>query len=194
MLQDYVDGYLLPSQREVLEAHIRGCGGCGALLGRLTRLHGRLERVGDVEVPEGLSRSILRALPARAYGPAPLTRWLVAGAVPAFAIALIAAGFLFTGRSGMRNVVAEQAVEFFFLAPQAASVAVVGDFNGWDPRQTRMVRSDQAGGWVVRLKIPPGVHQYSFVIDGSTWIPDPGAKTTLADGFGGRNSVLIIDS
>jgi 1,4-alpha-glucan branching enzyme len=83
---------------------------------------------------------------------------------------------------------------FAVWAPNAHYVAVVGDFNGWDPQRTRMIRLDHEGRWTARLKLPPGVHQYSFVIDGSTWVPDPGAKTTLADGFGGRNSVIIVDS
>ena len=194
MLQDYFDGYLLPSQREVLEAHVRGCPNCGALVGSLTTLHGRLEGFGDVEVPAGLSQSILAALPALAYGPSPLRRWLVAGVAPVLAVVLVAAGFLFTGRFQLHSQVADRAVDLFLSAPQAASVAVVGDFNGWDPQRTRMIRSNHEGGWTARLKLPPGVHQYSFVIDGSTWVPDPGAKTTLADGFGGRNSVIIVDS
>lgn len=193
MLQDYLDGYLLPSQREVLEAHLRGCRGCGELLGSLTRLDGRLEGFGDVEPPQGLSRSILQSLPAQAYGAPPLRRWLVAGVAPLLVLVVIAAGFLVSGRFEMRNKAAERVVELLYSAPQAASVAVVGDFNGWDPQRTRMIRSDHEGRWTARLKLPPGVHQYAFVIDGSTWVPDPGAKTTLADGFGGRNSVLIID-
>lgn len=194
MLQDYLDGYLLPSQREILEGHVRGCASCGALMNSLTRLDGRLEGIGDVEVPTGLSRSILAALPAQAYRHSPLHRWLLVGAAPALAVLLVAAGFLFTGRFELRSQAAARAVDLFFSAPQAASVAVVGDFNGWDPRQTRMIRTNHEGRWMARLKLPPGVHQYSFVIDGSTWMPDPDAKTTLADGFGGLNSVIIIDS
>jgi len=194
MLQDYHDGYLLPSQREVLEGHVLGCMGCGALLSSMARLDGRLEGIGDVDAPVGLSRSILAALPAQAYGPSPLRRWLVAGAAPVFAVVLVVAGFLFMGKFELRNQVAGNVVDLFFSAPQAVSVAVVGDFNGWDPRQTRMIRSNHEGRWTARLELPPGVHQYSFVIDGSVWVPDPGAKTTLADGFGGRNSVLILGS
>lgn len=194
MLQDYIDGYLLPSQREVLEAHLRGCRNCGALIGGLTSLHGRLEGFGDVEVPSGLSRAIIEALPAQAYGPSPLHRRLVAGVAPVLAVILIAAAFLFTDRFELNKQTAGRAVDLFISAPQAASVAVVGDFNGWDPRRTRMIRSNHEGRWTARLTLPPGVHQYGFVIDGSTWVTDPGATTTLADGFGGQNSVIIIDS
>ena len=72
-------------------------------------------------------------------------------------------------------------------------MTIVGDFNGWDPQRTRLVRSNHEGLWRARLKLPPGVYQYSFVLDGTTWVGDPQAKTVLADGFGGKNSVIIVD-
>jgi anti-sigma factor RsiW len=193
MLQDYLNGYLLPSQREVLEAHVRDCGECRALVSGLTRLDSRLDGIEEVEVPAGLSRSILAALPPQAYGPSPLRRALSWAAVPALALLLIAVGFLAKGRFQLQDRFAQREVEVVFTAPQAASVTIVGDFNGWDPRRTQMVRSNHAGLWRARLKLAPGVYQYSFVLDGSDWVSDPLAKTMLADGFGGENSVIIVD-
>lgn len=193
MLQDYLDGYLLPSQTEILEAHVRNCASCRGLVGELTRLNRRLDGLCDVEAPAGLSRAILDALPAQPYGPSPLRRALVWSAGPALAVLLVAGGLLLRGRFQLREQVAAREVEVVFSAPQAASVSVVGDFNSWNPERTRMVRVDHGGSWSALLKLPPGVHQYSFVIDGTTWVPDPGAKTTIDDGFGGRNSVIIVD-
>jgi 1,4-alpha-glucan branching enzyme len=54
------------------------------------------------------------------------------------------------------HVVAD-AVEFAVWAPNAASVAVIGDFNGWDPRRHPMSPSD-AGIWQLRV---PGARQGS---------------------------------
>jgi anti-sigma factor RsiW len=193
MLQDYLNGYLLPSQREVLEAHVRDCGECRALVSGLTRLDSRLDGIGEVEAPAGLSRSILAALPPQAYGASPLRRALSWAAVPALALLLVAAGFLAKGRFQLQDRFAQREVEVVFTAPQAASVTIVGDFNGWDPRRTQLVRSSHAGPWRARLKLAPGVYQYSFVLDGSDWVSDPLAKTMLADGFGGKNSVIIVD-
>jgi 1,4-alpha-glucan branching enzyme len=48
-------------------------------------------------------------------------------------------------------------VEFAVWAPNAASVAVIGDFNGWDPRRHPMMSSD-AGIWQLRI---PGARQGS---------------------------------
>lgn len=193
MIQDYLDGYLLPSQREILEAHVRGCARCGTLVGGLTRLDRRLDTLDDVEVPEGLSRSIIAALPAQVYGPSPLRRAVTWGAAPVLAVLLVVGGFLLDGRLKVRTRFAERVVEVALTAPQAASVTIAGDFNGWDPERTRLVRSNHEGLWRARLKLPPGTYQYSFVLDGTTWVGDPEAKTVLADGFGGKNSVIIVD-
>ena len=74
LLQDYLDGYLLPSQREILEAHVRGCGACRDLLEEITRVDDRMESLAAVDAPPELGRSILAALPPGAYGPSPLRR------------------------------------------------------------------------------------------------------------------------
>jgi 1,4-alpha-glucan branching enzyme len=47
--------------------------------------------------------------------------------------------------------VVSNAVEFAVWAPNAASVAVVGDWNGWDPRANPMRGSD-AGIWTARVE------------------------------------------
>jgi anti-sigma factor RsiW len=193
MLQDYLNGYLLPSQREILESHLRGCENCRKLVAGVTRLESRLDKIGDVEVPPGLSSSILAALPEQVYGPSLLGRALSWGAAPLLVVLLVAAGFLANGRFRMREQFAEREVEIVFQAPQAASVAIVGDFNGWDPRRTRLARSSHEGLWRARLRLPPGVYQYSFVLDDAFWVCDPQAKTVLADGFGGQNSIIIVD-
>lgn len=193
MLQDYLNGYLLPSQREILEAHVRRCGECRDLVAGLTRLESRLDGLGEVDVPSGLSHAILAALPARGYGPSPLRRVLSWGGLPVLAVLLVTAGFLVKGRFQLRDRFAERVVEVVFTAPQAASVTIVGDFNSWDPGRTQLVRASHEGVWRARLKLPPGVYQYSFVLDGSAWVSDPAAKTLLADGFGGQNSVIIVD-
>ena len=81
-------------------------------------------------------------------------------------------------------------VRFEFAAPQARAVTVAGDFNGWKPDATTMVRGPR-GVWVVTIPIGVGVHSYQFVVDGSTWVPDPSAGAT-DDGFGGHNSVIVV--
>ena len=74
----------------------------------------------------------------------------------------------------------------------ASAVAVAGSFNAWTPEQTPMVSLGN-GRWVKDIAVSPGRHEYLFVVDGQ-WLPDPNAKETAANPYGGRNSVLIVPS
>src|SRR3954465_10827159 len=59
----------------------------------------------------------------------------------------------------------EGATEFAVWAPNAASVAVVGDFNGWDPRQHAMRQSsDGSGIWYARVRDAKQGSVYKFHI------------------------------
>jgi 1,4-alpha-glucan branching enzyme len=64
-------------------------------------------------------------------------------------------------------------VDFFCHAPEAKGVALVGDFNGWAPTAHPMTRMPD-GGWVIRLELPHGHHQYQFLVDGKPTL-DPNA-------------------
>lgn len=87
--------------------------------------------------------------------------------------------------------VSDTVVKFVFLAPQAASVSLVGDFNEWDASKVPMVRTPNSGLWTVTLPLTAGRHLYQFVVDG-TWIPDPSAPIAGDDGFGHANSVKLV--
>lgn len=82
-------------------------------------------------------------------------------------------------------------VKFFFVAPQAARVSVVGDFNDWNESATPMVRSAGGGLWTLTLPLPAGRHTYAFVADGQ-WTADPSAPLAPDDGFGHANSVVLV--
>ncbi|MGH7674963.1 MAG: isoamylase early set domain-containing protein [Gemmatimonadales bacterium] len=83
-------------------------------------------------------------------------------------------------------------VRFMVMAPGARRVALVGDFNGWDPQATPMLRADPDTPWSVTVPIAPGRHVYAFVVDDHRWIPDPTAPLAPEEGFGSRNSVLVV--
>ena len=74
--------------------------------------------------------------------------------------------------------------------PAAKQVFVAGSFNGWKPDTTPLVPLGN-GRWKGDLKLGPGRHEYLFVVDGH-WRPDPSAKESVQNPFGGRNSVLKI--
>lgn len=82
-------------------------------------------------------------------------------------------------------------VRFELVAPEARSAAVAGTFNEWSPEGLPMMRN-ASGTWSVTLPLPVGEHRYQFVIDGGRWQPDPSAHAEVDDGFGGRNSVIVV--
>jgi len=78
-----------------------------------------------------------------------------------------------------------------FTDEVAESVAVAGTFNDWRPEVTPMIALGD-GRWVKDLALPPGTYEYRLVVDGYKWVPDPEARETVADPFGGVNSVLRV--
>jgi hypothetical protein len=83
-------------------------------------------------------------------------------------------------------------VRFELVAPDAQEVTLAGSFNDWSPQGIPLTRSGGTGLWTGTVALRPGEHQYLFVIDGATWIPDPNAHAQVDDGFGQENSVIIV--
>ncbi|MDD5673692.1 MAG: hypothetical protein PHC61_06000 [Chitinivibrionales bacterium] len=75
--------------------------------------------------------------------------------------------------------------------PQARQIAIVGDFNAWNPRRDYLVKN-RDGSWSITLKLDKGNYQYQLVIDNTTWSADPGNPVSIADGFGGYNSGMEL--
>jgi hypothetical protein len=83
-------------------------------------------------------------------------------------------------------------VSIEFVKLDAKQVCVAGSFNEWKPESTPLSLRGN-GRWVGNLAIKPGRHEYLFVVDGQ-WVPDPNAKETVQNPFGGKNSVLIVSA
>lgn len=80
---------------------------------------------------------------------------------------------------------------FVLIAPQASSVALVGDFNGWDSSATKL-QATHGGSWSISVSLPRGRHEYAFVVDGKRWLVDPSAALTRDDEFGVQSSVITV--
>lgn len=83
-------------------------------------------------------------------------------------------------------------VRLVFLAPEASTVSVTGDFARWDPDGVPLRGPQEGGMWSVELELPPGLHHYVFIVNGTEWRPDPNAASQVDDGFGRQNSVLLV--
>jgi 1,4-alpha-glucan branching enzyme len=83
-------------------------------------------------------------------------------------------------------------VQFEFTHSNASTLGVAGTFNKWRPDATPMIHWGD-GRWVTELLLAPGTYEYCLVVDGE-WMPDPRARETVSNPFGGRNSVLRVAS
>lgn len=86
-------------------------------------------------------------------------------------------GDVFEGVFGPRaTLIRENLYEVGFRyrpAKQAKEVYLAGSFNDWKPTGHRMQGPDKEGWYITRLELNTGVHEYKFVVDGTTWESDP---------------------
>ncbi len=109
-------------------------------------------------------------------------------------------GVITVGRSGEAGRAAavqgaaaspRSVVTFVLVAPGARSVALAGDFDGWD-RARMPMRRVASGLWTLDVPLAPGRYQYAFVVDGSRFVADPAAPRAVGDDFGQPNSVVTV--
>jgi hypothetical protein len=90
---------------------------------------------------------------------------------------------------------ADTVMTFVFVASGASKVSLVGDFNQWNADAMPMTRIENSNAWRVTVPLSAGRHVYSFYAvgaDGEQWLTDPNAPATPDDGFGRRNSVILV--
>jgi hypothetical protein len=160
---------------------------------------------------EAVEKSAISPLPGKATTQrgSGLVSWLWSPAHisislrPAYAIGVAAVLAVIVGVSGVNTAdrgaefsgVAtptgsqEVLVQFRLDAPHARAVSLAGDFSHWAP--VYALKRSEPGVWTVVVALKPGVHDYSFIVDGEKWIPDPAAPA-MADGFGGMNSRIAV--
>jgi hypothetical protein len=68
------------------------------------------------------------------------------------------------------------AVTFVFRGTPGARVALVGDFNNWDPFMTLMTET-APGSYTVTLRVPRGSHWYYFLMQGRRILDRFNART-----------------
>ncbi len=197
LLHKRADGRLSGGEASTLERQISTCSSCrerAALLGWAVESLRRDQRDVPATLPDAIMRRIRRLEPSRplpASRPLPgrsralALRWLPVAAALALGI-----GGVILYRSGRApSDVARIPVELQLAAAQARSVAVAGDWNGWD---AVTMKKGEDGVFRVQLSLVPGRYQYAFLVDERTWVPDPRAATVVDSGYGGADSVLDL--
>jgi len=81
-------------------------------------------------------------------------------------------------------------VEFVLESTAAHSVYLAGDFNDWATHALPL-KEVSPGRWQATVALPPGVHQYRFLVDGE-WVNDPRACRTTPNPFGSCNCEVDV--
>ena len=98
----------------------------------------------------------------------------------------------------------EDGILFQYDAPSARQVNLAGNFpdNEWlkngmiidimydDGNNGDKIAGD--GIWSIQKQLPVGRYEYKFVVDRNSWFTDPNALESIDDGYGGKNSILIV--
>lgn len=80
---------------------------------------------------------------------------------------------------------------FTLSSPTAASVSLAGTFNSWNTSADPLTKGD-GGVWFVVKPLDAGSYQYKFVVNGSEWKTDPANPESADDGYGGKNSLIVV--
>ena len=137
LLQAYLDKELSREDEMRVEDHLKSCESCRLEFSSLKTLDERLEKVElDVLSPSsGFTEGVISSLPDRPENffenfrkiLSVRPRWGSLAAISMILIAMVISLSLFSQKHSSSVV-----VQFNFEAPQASSVVLVGDFNGWE--------------------------------------------------------------
>ncbi len=212
-LLDYLEGDMSPAQRADFVAALDEVQ--LAELTALSRSTELLATMPDIVVPHTFAAQVVsRIAPCRPGLRRRLVMWLEnhpllgweAGALSLAALLVVVMvgsnpltapstiEYSATPLAGVQTVGLQQAgrARFTLYAPQAATVSLIGDFNGWGSVQEIPLRRQVDGNWVTDLPLPTGRYQYAFLIDDQTIVTDPRAEQHVSDDFGRRNAVVTV--
>ena len=84
-------------------------------------------------------------------------------------------------------------IEFLLDRDGADIPYVMGSWDGWQRPGIPMVRlPGETPTWSADVELPPGEHHFRYRI-GDDWFNDPAADRIVDNGFGGKNSVVVIE-
>jgi 1,4-alpha-glucan branching enzyme len=80
--------------------------------------------------------------------------------------------------------------EFVLMAPDAASVCLVGDFTRWQEHPIVM-RHHRNGMWTANVRLQSGTYHYRFLVDG-LWQDDSACPLHVPNPYGSQDAVRIV--
>lgn len=161
-----------------------------------------------VRIDPALDERVMRAIatlptPSRSPAAGALWRWLtrprhlaitpLGGLAAAAGLAAVVLLYRRDASSPAPGHAAARTFQFVLVAPRAARVSLVGDFNDWDATRTPMQRVRETSAlWTTVIPLAPGRYRYSFLVDGADWRADPAAPAARDDEFGTPSSVVTV--
>lgn len=77
----------------------------------------------------------------------------------------------------------------------AEHIALVGDFNNWNPITHSLAQTYANENWHITLSLKPGrSYRFRYLIDGEEWVNDPDADKYSTASDGKPCSVVVIPS
>ena len=213
LLQLYIDNALTFGEKQLVEQHLKICFTCRAELKSLSTMVRLIKSLPEVSTPPDFTDKLMskisqikeeereRVIPAwkislKNLWSTPRYRYSLVGILTVAVFCFFAFTFLFNPLPlpESRETLAPVEVSFTISGIKAQSIAVAGDFNGWNTSANRLEDPDGDGIWIGKINLKPGRYEYMLVVDDTKWVPDPNAKIYTDDGFGSRNAVLYINS
>jgi 1,4-alpha-glucan branching enzyme len=74
----------------------------------------------------------------------------------------------------------------------ADSIALVGEFNDWDPHRHPLRQTRDDGEWHISLVLPANrMYRFRYLVNGEEWMDDDHADSYEPNPFGGFDSVIF---
>ena len=213
LLQLYIDNTLTFGEKQIVEKHLEKCSACRTELKSFSSALRLVESLPEVSTPPNFTEKLManisqikekereRIIPAwqislKNLWSAPRYRYSLVSILTLAVFCIFIFVFLFHPSllPGQRETLAQVEVTFTISGIEAKSIAVAGDFNGWNTSTNRLEDPEGDGIWTGKMHLKPGRYEYMLVIDNSKWVADPNAKVYADDGFGSRNAVLFINN
>ncbi len=83
-------------------------------------------------------------------------------------------------------------VQFELFMPDAERVRLAASFTDWEKRAVEM-RGPEDGWWTLRLHLPPGEHEFQYLVDEEIWLADYAAHGVKRNRFGMWVSLLTLE-
>jgi len=212
LLQLYLDEALTFGEKQLVEKHLETCPACRAELKSLSAVVRLIKSLPEISTPPDFTDKLMskisqikekereRVIPAwqmslkNLWG-TPRYRYSLVSILTVAVFCVFTFVFLFhpSPLPGQRETLAQVEVTFTISGIEAKSIAVAGDFNGWNTSANRLEDPEGNGTWTGKIFLKPGRYEYMLVVDDAKWVPDPNAKIYTDDGFGSRNAVLYIN-